>query len=295
MESRLSDQSTTTPPLTPPVLVRGGGDLGTGVTLALRDRGWPVVIVDQPLPGALRLHVALAYAAVKGQWQVAGVQARLAPDLGALDSILAAGHVPVWTGSWRAAAAHLKVATLVDARMRGLSDADLRPADAAMIIGLGPGWRAGQHCHAVIETSRGATLGQVLLRGQASAHTGIPGSVMNLTHERILRTPVAGVLRRVCELGDLVRPGQTVATVSDSPIAATIGGLVRGLKLDGVLVGVGHKVGDIDPRADARLLAEPTDKAHRVGRAVVEAIDTLRARQRTESDPNAVAWSNACT
>ena len=281
----MSDQPTTTPALLPPVLVRGGGDLGTGVTLALRQRGWPVVIVDRPLPGALRLHVALAYAAVRGSWQVADVRARLAGDLAAVDRILANGEVPVWTGSWQVVAQHVAVGAMVDARMQGLSDPDLRPGDAPVIIALGPGWRAGRHCDAIIETSRGPDLGAVLLQGQASRHTGVPGTVMELSHERILRSPVAGDLRRVRQLGDVVRVGQTVATVAGTPIVAAIGGLVRGLKLDGVQVGAGHKVGDIDPRPDTSLLAEPTDKAHRVGCGVVEALTRLGVGQAAEGYP----------
>ena len=292
LDARLLDLSTNAPLLPLPVFIRGGGDLGSGVALALRARGWPVVIVDQPLPGAMRLHVALAYAAVVGRWRVGEVEACLATDLAAMDAALAAGQVPVWTGSWRQAGQHLGMVALVDARMRGLSDPDLNPGDANMVVALGPGWRAGRHCHAVIETSRSEDLGRVVLQGQARPHTGVPGQVMGLTHERILRSSAAGPLRRVRQLGDVVQAGDVVATVSGTSVIAGISGLIRGLKLNDVPVGAGHKVGDIDPRTDRSLLAESTDKSRRVGQGVIEALDLLLAHRRPR-DPN--QWRNACT
>ncbi len=86
-------------------------------------------------------------------------------------------------------------------------------------------------------------------------------------------------MQRLRQPGDLVAAGETVATVAGAPVVAHIAGLLRGLKLDGVAVGAGHKVGDVDPRADPALLHQPTDKSTRIGAAVLQALS--RARPRT--------------
>jgi len=246
--------------------------LGTGVALALHAAGRLVIVVDRPLPTALRLHVSLSNAAVQGRWRVGDVVAVHATDDAAVARALAAGEVPVWTGDWRVIASRQPIAALVDARLRGLTDADLDCSLAPLVVALGPGWIAGRHCHMVVETCRGDRLGALITEGSASAHTGIPGVVQGLTHERLLRAPRAGVIRRRCQPGDLVVAGQVVATVGDGPVVSHISGLLRGLKLDGVTVGAGHKVGDVDPRADRNLLFQPTDKSTRIGRAVRDAL-----------------------
>ncbi len=272
----------TSPRNRPPVIVRGGGDLGTGAALALRAAGWPVLVVDQPLPSALRLHVSFSFAAVQGAWQVSGVQAVHTKTVEGIAAALTSGQVPLWTGDWRVPGARFGLTALIDARLRGLTAADLRCEDAPLIIALGPGWIAGRHCHAVIETCRGERLGAIIHSGAASEHTGVPGVVQGLTHKRLLRSPCAGTLRRLRHPGDIVVVGETVATVAGAPVLARIGGLLRGLKLDGVSVGADHKVGDIDPRADRALLTQPTDKSTRIGAATLQALTTL-LRQRTSS------------
>ena len=259
----------------PVAVLRGGGDLGTGVALALLRAGWRVVVHDRPRPTALRLQVAFAYAAVVGRWQVAGVTAVRADDLEAVRGALAMGDVAVWVGGLDVLLGGLTPDALVDARMRGLSSRDLDIGAAPLVIALGPGWVAGRDCHAVIETNRGPDLGKVIAAGSAQAHTGVPGELLGRSHERVLRATVAGKLVRALEIGDFVCAGDVVAHVGGEPVIAAIDGMVRGLKLDGCEVGAGHKVGDIDPRRDPGLLAEPTDKALLVGAGVVRALQEL--------------------
>ncbi|MFZ4579590.1 MAG: selenium-dependent molybdenum cofactor biosynthesis protein YqeB [Myxococcota bacterium] len=262
------------------VVVRGGGDLGSGVVVALRRAGWRVVVQDLPRPTALRLTVAFASAALSGRVQVGEFTGVHAPTLDAVHQSLQCGNVPVWTGDLAELLAQLRPHALVDARLRGLSDADLTPAVAPVVVALGPGWRAGEHCTYVIETQRGPDLGRVLDHGTAQLHTGIPGDVQGLTNERLLRSPTAGVLRRHKEIGDLVEAGDVVATVDGQPVVAAISGMIRGLRLDGLWTEQGRKVGDVDPRRDRTLLDVPSDKAERVGAGVVEAL------RRAPADPS---------
>jgi xanthine dehydrogenase accessory factor len=155
--------------------------------------------------------------------------------------------------------------------MRSLTEPMARLDEARLVIGVGPGFVAGRDVHVVIESNRGPRLGEPITSGAAEAYTGVPGDVLGLREERLLRAPRAGRLTRVRELGDFVEAGEVVATVEGEPVVARIAGMVRGLKLDGVPVGARHKVGDVDPRRDRALLAKMTDKARAVSLGAVRA------------------------
>lgn len=264
--------TTPTAPDSKLVLIRGGGDLGSGVAVALVRAGHRVVVQDLPRPTALRLTVAFAAASLEGSLEVGGVTGRHLEDLAALEEVLERGEVAVWTGEEEALRASCTVEALVDARLQGLRNPSVDRDQAPRVIALGPGYVAGEHAHFVIETNRGPDLGRVLTSGTPSAHTGIPGEVEGHTEKRLLRAPADGTVERVLAIGDPVEAGEVVARVGGEAVRARLSGMVRGLKLDGVPVRAGHKIGDVDPRRDPSLLHHPSDKASRIGAAVLEAL-----------------------
>lgn len=254
----------------PLAFICGGGELGTGVGHALVNAGLDLLVVDRPLPGALRLGVAFAAAAVEGQITVEGVTAVHCPREPDVDRAWEAGQVPVWTRAerdlpWRPA-------VWVDARMRRLTEPLCPSRQATVTMGVGPGFEAGRDVDFVIESNRGPRLGRVIRSGCAEEHTGIPGNVLGYRQERMLRAPQQGTFVRTCCLGDFVEPGDVVGYVGDSPVRAKLAGMIRGLKLSGVEVGRYHKVGDVDPRRDRTLLRAMTDKARAVGTGALEAL-----------------------
>lgn len=251
-------------------VIRGGGELGTGIGRALALAGLRVLVVDRPLPGSLRLGVAFAAAAVAGRIEVEGVVATHCTSVGEVNAAFGRGEVAVWTGAVDALG--LAPDVLVDARMRSLTAPMARLDEARVVLGVGPGIEAGRDAHFVIESNRGPRLGEVLRAGSAEAYTGIPGDVLGLREQRILRSPCEGPLERVRTLGDFVEPGDLVATVCGQPVCARLGGMIRGLKLSHVEVGAGHKVGDVDPRRERALLGTMTDKAKAVGRGALRAL-----------------------
>jgi xanthine dehydrogenase accessory factor len=244
------------------------------VAVALVQAGYRVLIQDLPRPTSLRLTVAFAAATLTGDILIAGIRGVHATNLTQVKEIFEGGEIPVWTGAACELRAHTSLDALVDARLRGLSQTHPDLQDAPRVIALGPGHVAGRHAHFVIETNRGPDLGKVLTRGQASPHTGIPGKVQGLTETRLLRSPADGALKRVLQIGDFVAPGEVVARVADKAVLAQISGMVRGLKLNDVVVKKGHKVGDVDPRRDRSLLTHPSDKASRIGEGVLEALQS---------------------
>jgi xanthine dehydrogenase accessory factor len=251
-------------------LIRGGGELGTGVAHALFEAGLRLVVVDLVLPRTLRHGVAFATAAMEGHIEVGGVEAVHCPDADAIDAAWAARQVPLWTHD--EGALGLSPTVLVDCRMRRLTAPISTIDEAPVVIGIGPGFVAGDDVRYVLESNRGPRLGEVITRGSAEAHTGIPGDVQGRREERLLRAPRAGILTRAATLGDFVEAGDVVAQVDGEAVRARLRGMIRGLKLTGVPVGAHHKVGDVDPRRDPKLLQTMTDKARIVGQAAVKAV-----------------------
>jgi xanthine dehydrogenase accessory factor len=140
------------------------------------------------------------------------------------------------------------------------------------VIGLGPGFTAGEDVHAVVETARGPDLGRVILHGAAAADTGRPAPVMGHDDGRVLRAPGPGVFRGRARIGDLVAAGHVVGDVDGAPVTCGVGGLLRGLIVDGAVVEEGLKVGDVDPRGGAIDPGLVSDKGRAVAAGVLEAV-----------------------
>ena len=147
-----------------------------------------------------------------------------------------------------------------------------RITDAPVVVGVGPGFTAGEDCHAVIETMRGHTLGRVIYSGSAIPNTNVPGLIGGFAGERVLRAPADGAFRSVRRIGDLVKAGDVAGYVSGEPMVCTIDGVLRGLIAGGIPVRKGMKSGDVDPRGNVKNCYTVSDKATAVGGGVLEAI-----------------------
>ncbi|MCC6474388.1 MAG: EF2563 family selenium-dependent molybdenum hydroxylase system protein [Burkholderiales bacterium] len=252
-------------------VVRGGGDLATGVVHRLRCAGFPVLVLELDRPRVVRRMAAVAQAVYSGEIRIEGLVARRADALAPAPP--RGAWVPVSVDPDGAAITRLRPAIVVDARM-AKAPLDTRARAAGLVIGLGPGFAAGEHCHAVIETHRGHDLGRVLRAGTARPDTGLPEAVLGHRGERVLRAPADGVFRARTEIGDRVVEGAPIAEVEGVPIRAPFTGVVRGLLFDGLTVRSGEKVGDVDPRGEPRHCFSISDKALAVGGGVVEAVLT---------------------
>ncbi len=260
------------------VLVKGGGDIGTGVAWRLFRAGFPVVVTELPDPLVIRRAVAFAAAMHKGHHTVEGVVARRVASVEAAGLALRAGEIPVLADPEASCRHRLKPRVLVDATI-AKRNTGTHVDDAPLVVALGPGFTAGVDCHAVVETCRGHTLGRVYWEGAACADTGTPGRILGYDAERVLHAPCDGVLHACRDIGDMVQPGDVIATVSDTALVATFPGVLRGLLHEGCRVCKGLKVGDVDPRAVREHCFTISDKALAMGGAVLCAIMTWRYRR----------------
>jgi len=272
------------------VIVRGGGDLASGVIIRMRRAGWQVLVTELAQPKAVRRTVSFAQAVYSGEAQVEEIAARRVHTLTEADDALANGFVPVLVDPALTLGRAFRPHVLVDARMRKKTSGLGKDA-ALLVIGLGPGFTAGEDCHAVVETNRGPFLGRVYWQGSAQPDTGIPEGVGKYVGERVLRAPQLGVLEPAAEIGQMLKRGDLVARVGEAVIVAPFQGVLRGLIQQGLTVERGEKVGDIDPRSDARLCWIVSDKALAIGGGALEAVLTWMAGrdQSNESSPGTAA------
>lgn len=274
------------------VLIRGAGDLASGIALRLHRAGLWVVMTDLPQPTAIRRTVSFSQALRFGETKVEDVTAVRAETRQQIAGALAAGQIPVLADPEAACVRTLRPDVVVDAIL-AKRNLGTRRADAPLVIGVGPGFTAGLDCHAVIETMRGHTLGRVIRQGGALPNTNIPGLIGGFAGERVLRAPDDGVFCQRLEIGAMVVPGDVAGTVNGKPMTCTIAGVLRGILPDGTPVTRGMKAGDVDPRADASACYTASDKALAIGGGVLQAIleytgvlRTIRGRNTLERQEN---------
>jgi xanthine dehydrogenase accessory factor len=252
------------------VLIRGGNDIASAVAHRLFTAGYPVVIVEAPQPATVRRAMAYASAIYEGSITLHDVTAEHAPTAErALAVLKARAAIPVVTSS-----EGLQPSVIVDGRYRKKERSASRITDAPLVIGLGPGFRAGIEAHLVIETNRGPNLGRIITEGEAEPYTGEPIAIEGHGKDRLTYASQAGVFRTAFTIGSRVAGGQVVGDVAGAPVVASIDGIVRGLVKDGLHVQAGAKLVDIDPRNDPTLLSQFSRKAWIIADAVLSAIRT---------------------
>jgi xanthine dehydrogenase accessory factor len=255
------------------VIVRGGGDLATGVAVKLFRAGFLVMILEIERPTVIRLPVSFARAVYEGKVMVEDVEAVLIPSWEKAEDIIKKGQIPVLIDPKGNCIEKLSPTVIVDAIL-AKRNLGTRIDQAPLVIALGPGFTAGKDVGVVIETKRGHNLGRVYYQGQSVPDTGVPGEVGGESKRRLLRAPAEGKIVPLRQIGDLVKAGEIIAEVEGVPLKAEISGVLRGLIYSQSWVVRGMKVGDIDPRGVIEYCFTVSDKARSLGGAVLEAICT---------------------
>jgi len=253
------------------VLVKGGGEIASGVAHKLVCSHLKVCLTELPNPKAIRREVAFSDAVYDGEKEVEGLVARLISSPEEIVQTWEDGKVPILVDPKVELKNTLKPDILIDATM-AKKNSGTNISDAALVIGLGPGFKAGIDVHIIIETNRGHNLGRIIRRGEAELNTGIPGEVAGVSVERVLRAPKVGWFSTDKQIGDYIQIGEVVATVDNIPIRAQIKGIIRGLLRDRTHVSEGMKVGDVDPRGIKDYCYLISDKSRAIAGGVLEAI-----------------------
>ena len=255
-------------------VIRGAGDLASGIALRLWRSHIQVVMTDIERPTAIRRTVCFSQAIVHGETAVENVTARRAEDAAQALELLRGGVIPVLADPEGRCIPELRPDAVVDAIL-AKRNLGTRITDAPAVIGVGPGFTAGVDCHAAVETMRGHYLGRVIYDGSPIPNTGIPGLIGGFAGERVLRAPADGVFHQLLDIGAQVKMGDAAAEVAGQPMICTLDGVLRGILAEGTPVRKGMKAGDIDPRCEVKHCYCASDKALAVGGGVLEAVLTL--------------------
>ncbi len=253
------------------VLIRGGGEMATGVAHRLARCHFRIALTEMAEPEAVRREVSFSEAVYTGEKTVEG---QAAARVDSLEGILACwreGNIPLMVDPDASIREALQPEVLVDAIL-AKRNVGTHIDDAPLVIGLGPGFRAGRDAHLVIETQRGHNLARVLEEGDAEADTGVPSEIGGFTWERVLRSPENGLFHTNRTIGDMITAGETVGWVGALPVKAQISGVLRGLIRERFPARNRMKLGDIDPRASREACFTISDKARAIGGGVLEAI-----------------------
>lgn len=251
------------------VVVRGAGDLATGIIHRLWRSRFSVLALETERPMVVRRTVSAASAVFDGSAVIEGMEVACIDDLSKFDR--GDGRAFVMVDPEGASIDALRPDVVVDAIMAKRATGTHRGM-ARIVVAIGPGHSAPRDVHAVVETQRGHDLGRVITDGAAAPNTGVPGSIGGYTVERLLRAPADGTVEPLREIGDAVKAGEVIAHVGGEPLTSQIDGVLRGLIHPTVQVTKGMKIGDVDPRAERSHCFTISDKALAVAGGVLEAI-----------------------
>lgn len=297
------------------IICRGAGDLATGIIHRLHRAGHRVIALETDYPAAIRRQVSFCEAVYDGSAAVEGVTARLVPaladaetdtetysgindtpaahiasekwDSSVIEAVLEAGEVPLLIDPKGESIALLKPDVVVDAII-AKKNLGTTINMAPLVIGVGPGFTAGQDVHLVIESMRGHNLARIITDGMAQPNTGVPGNIAGFTSERVIHAPATGYIHDVRKIGDIVQKGDEIARIYPDkesydnalseyvPVNATITGIIRGLIREGYYFREGFKVADIDPReSELTNCFTISDKARSIAGSVLEAVSAF--------------------
>ena len=259
------------------VVVRGAGEMASGVIRHLCMNGFEVIALEMSSPICIRRRVCYAEAVFKENVTVEGVTAVVVNSAEEAGVAAGNGRVPVLVDPKAGQLHALAPMAVVDGRMlkRDIdTDLDMAP----IVIGLGPGFAAGENCHAAVETNRGDDLGRVYFTGCPRSDTGVPAPVRGFSRQRVLRSPADGEFISNCRIADIVEAGQVLGDVAGVSVVGEIDGIVRGIIHDGLGVTIGQKIGDVDPRCDKERCYKISEKANAIGKGALEAFMALKAR-----------------
>lgn len=258
------------------VLIKGAGDLASGVAVRLHRAGMKIIMTDIPEPTVIRRTVSFAQAVYDGETTVEDIQGKKVENAQEALAVIETGKIPVIIDPACNILSELKFDAVVDAIL-AKKNVNTKITDGPIVVALGPGFEAGVDCHAVIETQRGHNLARVLLSGKPAPDTGIPGMIGGYAKERVIKSPANGIFVTTAKIGDIVAVDDSIGYIETAekahvPVKTVIPGVLRGILYDRLPVFAGMKIADVDPRPVYDHCFSCSDKARAIGGGVLEAI-----------------------
>ena len=220
------------------VLVRGAGDIASGIIWNLAYAGFNVCCVEVEKPSTIRTEVAFSSAIYDSEKTLGGVTWMLCKGSHSSPVRSEGLHSsPVRSEDMQSVAEEInkcweekKVALIIDPDAKIIDeikfdvvvDAILAKKNlgtridmAPLVIGVGPGFTTGIDCHLAIETMRGHNLARIIENGSPMKNTGVPGLIAGHGHDRVIHSPATGVIHNVHKIGDSVKKDEVIAVIDE--------------------------------------------------------------------------------
>jgi xanthine dehydrogenase accessory factor len=266
------------------IIIRGAGEMATGTACRLFSSGFhKLVMTEIARPLAVRRTVSFSEALYEGTAAVEGIQAVKINSPDQVVELWREKMIPIIVDPVNASKNIYKPDLVVDAIL-AKRNLGTTMTDAALVIGLGPGFCAGNDVHCVVETNRGHDLGRLIWEGPSTSDTGIPGDILGQTISRVIRAPQDGAFESRLVIGTLVEAGQVVGDVNGEPVKAGLAGTLRGIIRSGIPVTRGLKIGDVDPRSNPGYCYTISEKARAIAGSVLEALMMRFNRSQSDRD-----------
>ena len=268
------------------VVIRGGGDLATGVAEVLYQSGFKILILDIEKPSSIRRSVCFSEAIYDGIIQVENIICKKVENENDIEKCWNEKIIPIMVDEKGEIIKKIKPNVVVDsiiAKKNLGTTKDMAP----ITIALGDGFEAGKDVDIVVETMRGHNLGRVITSGRAMKNTGIPGEIKGVSKDRVIYSLANGRFSSVKKIGDTVQKDEIIGYVGNVEIRGKISGVLRGIIREDYEVTENMKIGDIDPRIEEKNNCFTiSDKARSLGGAVLRAIMFRLKEEREKKNGN---------
>ncbi|CEI73412.1 selenium-dependent molybdenum cofactor biosynthesis protein YqeB [Romboutsia hominis] len=259
------------------IVVRGAGDLASGVIHRLNRCGFDVVCLEVEKPLAIRRNVSFSEAVYEGEFSVEGVCAKFCNNIDEIKKAIKDKNVALVVDEKGEYIKHLKPDIVIDcilAKKNLGTNKDM----AKLTIALGPGFCAGKDVDIVIETMRGHNLGKIINSGYALKNTSTPGIINGVGKERVGYAKESGIIENIASIGSVVKKDEVLAYIINKDnekidVKANIDGVLRGIIRNKSNIVKGLKILDIDPRIEeVNNCYTISDKARCIAGSVLEEV-----------------------
>ena len=135
------------------VVIKGAGDLASGVAVRLHRAGIKITMTDLTFPTAIRHTVSFCPAIVNGEAYVEGIRGVRVNNAEEAFAAMERGEIAVLADPEANIIKEMQPPVVVDAILAKYN-VNTKITDAPVVVAMGPGFTAGEDCHAVIETMR---------------------------------------------------------------------------------------------------------------------------------------------
>ena len=268
------------------IVIRGGGDLATGVAEVLYQSGFKILILDIEKPSSIRRSVCFSEAIYDGVTKVENIICKKVENENEIEKCWNEKIIPIMVDEKGEIIKKIKPDVVVDSIIAKKNLGTTRDM-APITIALGDGFEAGKDVDIVIETMRGHNLGRIITSGRAMKNTGIPGEIKGVSKDRVIYSLANGIFSSVKKIGDTVQKDEIIGYVGNVEIRGKISGVLRGIIREGYEVTENMKIGDIDPRIEEKNNCFTiSDKARSLGGAVLKSIMFRLKEEREKKNGN---------